>query len=69
MADLNSGVGLIICKRSFVRPVDQTVVLCVDRVVVHHREKDTAQRKCAEKKNWWEFRPQRVRVRHDTRER
>ena len=30
------------------RPVDQAVLLSADRVVVHHCEKDTAKRVCAE---------------------
>ena len=28
--------------------IDQTVVLCVDQVVVHHCEKDKVEKECAE---------------------
>ena len=36
------------CKRTFVWPVDQTVLLCVDQVVVHHFEKVEAKRRGVE---------------------
>ena len=39
--------NILAVQEDVVRPIDQVVLLSVDHVVVHHREKDTVERACA----------------------
>ena len=40
--------NILAVQEDVVRPIDQVVLLSVDHVVVHHREKDTVEKECAE---------------------